>query len=96
MYKCISLWLIVLTIIMTFCVSHQRQLDRDPKGEVSVANKVVTNNDVKDDAMKNHENGSVKGTESTSLGEHEKHFMDDIELSRKDPWRQFYVVCVRI
>lgn len=29
--KCISLWLIVLTIIMTFCVSHQNQLDDDNK-----------------------------------------------------------------
>lgn len=29
--KCISLWLIVLIIIMTFCVTHQNQLNDDNK-----------------------------------------------------------------
>ena len=75
---------------MTFCVSHQKQLDRDPKGDAS---KVVTGNDVKDDVIKNHENGSMKGTESTSLGKRQKHFIDNIELSRADSWRRFQFLC---
>ncbi|XP_070499901.1 uncharacterized protein [Chironomus tepperi] len=36
--KCISLWLIVLTIIMTFCVSHQNQLDDDNKANYTQNN----------------------------------------------------------
>lgn len=77
---------------MTFCVSHQKQLDRDPRSD---AKKVVTDNDVKDDAMKLHVNGSVKVTESTSLGEQEKHFMDEIKLSWEDSRRHFDLfVCV--
>lgn len=69
MCKCINLWSIVLTIIMTFCVSHQKQLDRESKSDSGAGGKVVTNNDVKDDSLKHNENGAVKVTESTTLGE---------------------------
>lgn len=79
MYKCISLWLIVLTIIMTFCVSHQKQLDNDAKNDANVANNLVTTNDMRDDAMRNHENGSAKSTESTNLGKHETWFINETE-----------------
>lgn len=92
MYKCISLWLIVLTIIMTFCVSHQKQLDNDPDSD-SAANMLVTN----DDAMRQHENGST--SDSTNLGEHETFSFffvnDDAMLNGADCRRQFYCVCVR-
>lgn len=68
MYKCISLWLIVLTIIMTFCVSHQKQLDDDPASD---ANRLI-----KDDTTRNyhHNNESADNAESISLGEHETQF----------------------
>lgn len=54
---------------MTFCVSHQKQPDNDPNSDANVANKLVTNNDDRDDVVRNHENGSARSTESTSLGE---------------------------
>jgi len=75
--KCISLWLIVLTIIMTFCVSHQNQLNDDNK-----ANYTQNNGDYVNVAeisrTQNHEstmestiqnNISVMG-DSTNLGEY--------------------------
>jgi hypothetical protein len=70
MYKCISLWLIVLTIIMTFCVSHQKQPDNDPQSDANVAN-ILLSDGKNDIAMKNPENDSVNNTESTILGKHE-------------------------
>lgn len=55
---------------MTFCVSsHQKQPDNDPKSEANVANKLVTNNDKKDDATRSHDGEAAEGTESTNLGE---------------------------
>lgn len=80
---------------MTFCVSHQKQPDIDPTSDASDANQLVADNDIDDDALRHHENGSVRSTESTNLGEHEKQFIDDIELSREDSRRQFLsFVCV--
>lgn len=53
---------------MTFCVSHQKQLENDPESDGNVANKLITNTLVKDDATKAHESETTKGTESTNLG----------------------------
>lgn len=53
MYKCISLWLIVLTIIMTFCVSHQKQID----------NESVANNLLADDTRLNDTENIILGKE---------------------------------
>lgn len=50
---------------MTFCVSHQKQLDSD---DVVVADNLVIQNDVKNDTRLNHPNI----TENTILGKHEK------------------------
>lgn len=76
MYKCISLWLIVLTIIMTFCVSHQKLLNDDDNDTRTDANEnidkaVVADNDVEDGVMRNHHHNdsAVRGTQSTDLGE---------------------------
>lgn len=81
---------------MTFCVSHQKQLDNDAKNDANVANNLVTTNDMRDDAMRNHENGSAKSTESTNLGKHETWF-----IWNRMKWRGFSApallcVCVRI
>lgn len=71
--KCISLWIIVLTIIMTFCVSHQNQLDDDNK-----ANYTQNNGDDANVATQNHENimeSSIQNNisvmgDGTNLGEY--------------------------
>ena len=63
MYKCISLWLIVLTIIMTFCVSHQNQIDNGPSE--STADNLVTSTDIKEESRLNN-------TENIILGKQEK------------------------
>lgn len=51
---------------MTFCVSHQKQLNNDPESD---ANELITKDAVKDDAPRHHENGTLRFTESTNLGE---------------------------
>lgn len=71
--KCISLWIIVLTVIMTFCVSHQNQLDDD-----SIANYTQNNGDDVNVATQNHENimeSSIQNNisvmeDGTNLGEY--------------------------
>ena len=80
--KCISLWLIVLTIIMTFCVSHQNQLDDDNKAnytqnngdDVNVAKISQTQNhqNIIESSIQN--NISVMG-DSTNLGEHSDYYV---------------------
>lgn len=50
---------------MTFCVSHQKQLNNDPKSDANVANKLITKDVIKDDATRSHENDTVESTEST-------------------------------
>lgn len=58
---------------MTFCVSHQKQLDNDATGDAIVTNELVTNNDVKDDTR------NQNGTENIILGKHETQFIDYLE-----------------
>jgi hypothetical protein len=53
-----------LTIIMTFCVSHQKQLDNDSNVDSIVANKLVIDSDINDETRLSHSNG----TENTNLG----------------------------
>ena len=76
--KCISLWIIVLTIIMTFCVSHQNQLDDDNKANYTQNN----GDDVNVAQTQNHENimeSSIQNNisvmgDSTNLGEYSDYY----------------------
>lgn len=74
---------------MTFCVSHQKQLDNDAIGDSIVAKELVTNNDIKDDTRPRH----LNGTENIILGKHETQFIDYLERIFGADLR---FVCVRV
>jgi ribosomal protein L12E/L44/L45/RPP1/RPP2 len=73
--KCISLWLIVLIIIMTFCVSHQKQLnildDDDDANKIRMSTAFKGGDDVNvaEIIATAQQNLSTIGTSSTNLGE---------------------------
>lgn len=66
---------------MTFCVTHQKQPDNDPTSAAagsSVANKLVPNSDIKDDAMRVQQSEAEKNsTDGTNLGKQKQSERND-------------------
>jgi hypothetical protein len=85
MYKCISLWLIVLTIIMTICVSHENQL-------ATTNGNLATESNITDDALRK------VSMDNANLGEcalHNEFSLALCVIGFLAPCLSFVCMCVR-